>query len=391
MSETATLPPPTETTPIVTVDLPPKTLPYLSIIFVVALAIIFVLELLFGVDPPTNLLEPSVRTFLALGGLQYLLTIDQGQWWRVFTGPLLHANLLHIALNSITLVLAGAVLERVVGRWWFAAIFVVGGLGGAGGSLLINPRNLVSVGASGAIMGTFAAILVLSFRYEAPQIRTALRGRALQVLIPSLLPFLSVGAGKVDYGAHVGGALAGAAFACLLSSIMDLDRKTDVLPRFRSVAAVIATLGLTGALVGVAKVSQNPNPPPLVPAADPTRLIPDEYLPKKESDIHEASAWWFVAKYPGDPRSHYYKALFLLRKPDLAEAERELRAGLDQKMLLDKLGPAFKLTLEGSLALVLLSENRTDAAREVAAAACLDRSSTIFPKLQARGLCTGTD
>jgi rhomboid protease GluP len=244
-----------EPTHVVAIELPPKSLPFLSLIIVATLVVIFVVELLFGIDSPKKPLEPSIVTLVVLGGLQYLLTVDLGQWSRVFTGPLLHANLIHLGLNSLTLLLAGEVLERMVGRLWFGAIFVIGALGGACGSLLLNPHNLVSVGASGAIMGMFAAILVLSARYTVPQTRSALRTRALQVLVPSLLPFVTTGQSvKVDYGAHVGGAMAGALVAWVL---LNLRREADPLPRFRKIAAMIVALGLFGTLFGAVTAVSN--------------------------------------------------------------------------------------------------------------------------------------
>ena len=167
-------------------------------------------------DSPVLEFEPSIKTLIAFGGLQYLLTIDQGEWYRIFSGPLLHANLPHILGNGVALLLAGYALERAVGRLWFAALFVIGALGGACGSLLVNPHNLVTVGASGAIMGLFAAILVISVRYTNKQDRLGLQRRAINVLIPSLLPLFSAKGGRVDYAAHAGGAAAGAVAAYVL-------------------------------------------------------------------------------------------------------------------------------------------------------------------------------
>ena len=90
-----------ETTPLV--ELPPKTTPYLTFGLIGLLALIFLAELRFGIDSPTSEFEPSIRTLIAFGGLQYLLTIDQGQWYRIFSGPLLHANLSHVLFNGVAL------------------------------------------------------------------------------------------------------------------------------------------------------------------------------------------------------------------------------------------------------------------------------------------------
>src|SRR5262245_36217348 len=139
--------------------------PVLTYAMLAALFAIFACELMFGIGRWEKLLQPSILTLLAFGGLQYPLVVDLGQWYRMFSAPLLHVDAMHLLFNCYALFLAGAILESLVGRAWLAALFVVGGLGGALMSLALNPSNLVSVGASGAIMGLFAAILVLSYHY----------------------------------------------------------------------------------------------------------------------------------------------------------------------------------------------------------------------------------
>jgi rhomboid protease GluP len=361
--------------------LPVKTIPYLTLGLVATFVAIFVAELSFGIEAPTKPLEPSFKTLIALGGLQYVLTVEQAQWWRVFTAPLMHLSILHLAFNSIALLMAGEILERAVGRQWFAAIFAIGALGGACGSLLVNSHFLVSVGASGAIMALFAALFVLSFRYANEQVRRTLRGRATGVLIPSLLPLATVASvGKVDYAAHAGGAVAGGLVAWLL---LALWRDTEILPGFRWASALIVVLGVLGALTGGVEVATKYRE---FQAA--FFLIPPESLPKKDADIHEASVRWYLGKFPNDPRSHFYSATFLAGKHDLPGAEQELRTALSQEFVLNKLlNPAFKDAVQGYLALVLLEENRADEARPLAATACRNQPSAISAQLQANGLC----
>jgi len=78
----------------------------------------------------------------------------------------------------------------VIGHAWFAALFVVGALGGAAGSLAANAPNVLSVGASGAIMALLAAALVCSFIFESVQLRRRMQKVSLRFLIPSLAPAL---------------------------------------------------------------------------------------------------------------------------------------------------------------------------------------------------------
>jgi membrane associated rhomboid family serine protease len=111
-------------------------------------------------------------------------------------------------MNAFALWIAGRTLERLVGHAWFAAIYAVCALAGSIGSLELNPPGIIGVGASGAIMGLFAAMLIISMRFPKGPFRSALRSNAIYVLIPSLLPLANAlhSQTKVDYAAHAGGA-----------------------------------------------------------------------------------------------------------------------------------------------------------------------------------------
>ena len=131
--------------------------PYLTTAIIAVLCAIFAAEILFGVSAWTGMLQPSIATLLAFGGI-YQPLVMQGEWFRLFSGPLLHADALHLALNCVALYISGRILEGLVGRAWLAALFVMGAICGALFSLAFNPVNLVSVGASGAVMALFAAL-----------------------------------------------------------------------------------------------------------------------------------------------------------------------------------------------------------------------------------------
>jgi hypothetical protein len=160
----------------------------------------------------------------------------------LFTAPLLHANLVHVVCNGLALLLGGTLLERLVGRLWFFAYFAVGALGGSLMSFAIAPANQVSVGASGALMGLFAALFVGGFRLTSgTQARLRLQINSLRVLIPSLVPVLSTtSAIHIDYGAHFGGAISGALLAVVLLKTWP---KTARIPQMRTVGTVISIAG----------------------------------------------------------------------------------------------------------------------------------------------------
>jgi rhomboid protease GluP len=95
-------------------------------------------------------------------------------------------------MNGVGLLLVGRVLERLIGRVWFGAVYAVAALCGACVSMLLNPTAIVSVGASGAIMGLFTAMLVSSLHFQPGGFRSRLQRNAIWVLIPSMLPLANV-------------------------------------------------------------------------------------------------------------------------------------------------------------------------------------------------------
>ena len=71
---------------------PARVTPYLTFAMLAALIVIFAAEIVFGIGPWTKVLEPELATRVAFGGLQYPLVVDREQWYRLFSAPLLHAN-----------------------------------------------------------------------------------------------------------------------------------------------------------------------------------------------------------------------------------------------------------------------------------------------------------
>lgn len=213
--------------------------PVFTFALMALLALVYGGELVFGVDAPSSG-APSVQSLAVLGGVIGERVWQDGEWWRLATAPLLHADLAHIGFNGLALWLAGALLERLVGWRWFAAIFAVSALGGALASLWINGPDIVGVGASGGVVGLFAAAIVASFHFPVGASRSRLQVGAMQILIPSLLPVISASAGlHIDYAAHFGGAVAGGLLAALL---LRLWPNEAAVPRFGSVAATLAAL-----------------------------------------------------------------------------------------------------------------------------------------------------
>jgi rhomboid protease GluP len=345
-----------------------------------ALVAIFAAECAFRIGSLNGLLDPSIETLVAFGALDRQLVVENGEWWRLFSAPLLHGGLMHIAFNSLGLFFAGAVLENVIGRAWFGAVFAVSAVTGAFGSLWFNPPGMISVGASGAIMGLFAAAFAVSYRYgKATPMRTFLQSGSLRVLIPSLIPlFDGLFGQRIDFAAHAGGAAGGLAVGGLL---VVLWRKDFSLPPLRWFAWALGIAGVCGALFAAAQVSKG-----YENYALRSSLAPDEAIPNETSQAMLQSAN-LVADYPRDPRAHVYRAMALAKEGDRAGAENEWRAAAAEKAILSfYFKRALQNYIEANLALILAINGKKAEAEQIARPLC-EAGGEFKASLEDAGLC----
>jgi membrane associated rhomboid family serine protease len=127
--------------------------------------------------------------------------VANGEWWRLITSAFLHYGPLHLGMNMFSLYFVGSILEQVIGRWRFVLLYVVSGLSGAAGALLVTP-NSPTVGASGAIFGVLGALLILERRGH-----IATGGQVLGLIVLNLVFTFAVPG--ISIGGHVGGLIAG--------------------------------------------------------------------------------------------------------------------------------------------------------------------------------------
>ena len=163
---------------------------------------------------------------VAIYGAQFLLGVDDiaasfgmqpvaiafgGEYYRLLTSVFLHGSLLHLLFNMYVLYVLGPTMERILGHSRFALLFLVSGLGGAVASYALSAPTTLSVGASGAIFGVMGAL--------------AVAGRRLRFDITMVLVLIAINlvigfvfAAGIDWRAHVGSLVTGAAMAAVLVS-----------------------------------------------------------------------------------------------------------------------------------------------------------------------------
>jgi membrane associated rhomboid family serine protease len=104
-----------------------------------------------------SIVDISNDALINMGG-QVNFLVAQGQFWRIFTATFLHASILHIGLNMLSLFFIGPAVELFYGKWRYLLIYLVSGIVGGIASYLMLPQDVLLVGASGSIAGVFGAL-----------------------------------------------------------------------------------------------------------------------------------------------------------------------------------------------------------------------------------------
>ncbi len=133
-----------------------------------------------------------------------------GAWWQVITAAFTHVEIWHLAMNMFALFVFGPVLEGIVGRARFLAIYLVATLASSVLVLYLSSEYGSTVGASGAIFGLLGALLVV-----------ARKGRLnsswlTQNLVLGLVVTV-VGWRYISWQGHLGGLIGGALAAAIIA------------------------------------------------------------------------------------------------------------------------------------------------------------------------------
>ncbi|XP_027364250.1 RHOMBOID-like protein 2 isoform X1 [Abrus precatorius] len=152
------------------------------------------------------LLGPSSSTLTKMGALRWDNVVNKHQGWRLVTCIWLHAGIIHLLANMLSLVFIGIRLEQQFGFLRIGIIYLVSGFGGSVLSSLFI-RDHISVGASGALFGLLGAMLS-----ELITNWTIYSNKAMALLTLLVIIVINLGIGilpHVDNFAHIGGFLVG--------------------------------------------------------------------------------------------------------------------------------------------------------------------------------------
>ncbi|CAN5365459.1 rhomboid family intramembrane serine protease [soil metagenome] len=161
--------------------------------------------------------------------------IPGSEIWSFLTYGLLHADWLHLCLNSVWLLIFGTVVARVLGSARFLLIATLSTIGGGVVMVLSHWGEPVPViGASAAVSGLMAAAIPIMYAQRGVPLTLAqlLRNRRALMFIVLWLGITLLtgsqglfdsGSGRIAWEAHVGGFLVGLLTFAAVTRRMHVD------------------------------------------------------------------------------------------------------------------------------------------------------------------------
>ena len=188
------------------------------------LGIIAACVVVFGWQLASGALE-SEQSIIAAGAL-WKPDVLRGEVWRLASAAFLHGDPVHLVSNCVVLYILGMACEHAFGFGRTAIIYGVAAVTGGVMSLALTAGP--SVGASGAIFGIAAAVVVFLYRFQNVFfVRDKRIGFVLLVWAgyTILTGFLNP---QIDNFAHIGGFVGGA----VMGAVLPRRRRPDLEPAF---------------------------------------------------------------------------------------------------------------------------------------------------------------
>ena len=165
-----------------------------------------------GSQNPLAMLGPGGNTLLAFGASGAVPVFIYGRWWSFLSAGWLHAGILHLLFNMMTLRQLGPPTAEIYGPARMVIVYVVGGAVGfvfstiAG--VVMPPLPFIgagrmTIGASAPIFGLLGALMYYSRRGGSSLMRSAVMGYIMSAVVMGILM------PGIDNWAHAGGFVGG--------------------------------------------------------------------------------------------------------------------------------------------------------------------------------------
>lgn len=166
----------------------------------------------------------DTRANLRAAGIMDGAAVAHGEWWRLFTATLLHADLGHLATNAVFgFLLIGLAMGQCGTGVGLLAAFLAGA-GGNVASWLVYGEAHHGLGASGVVMGALGLLAVQSLpllKGNPKAVKLAIGG-----IVGGVMLFVLLGLNPgTDVVAHFGGFVMGLLLGLLLALVPGLAQK----------------------------------------------------------------------------------------------------------------------------------------------------------------------
>lgn len=135
-----------------------KIQPKVTIFFLILNVLVYLLMLSIT---KTNILSDFARDDLIKWGAVNTSGILNGEYFRFVIPMILHANSIHLMMNTLSLYLIGIFTEKIFGNKKFLLIYLFSGISGCIFSFGFHTNLGSSVGASGAVMGILGSLFYI--------------------------------------------------------------------------------------------------------------------------------------------------------------------------------------------------------------------------------------
>ncbi|WP_246099812.1 rhomboid family intramembrane serine protease [Tessaracoccus rhinocerotis] len=188
---------------------------------------------------------PGGESQCLAAGYTWVDGVATGSWWQLLTNAFTHSEPLHIGFNMLALWVLGPQLEKVFGRARFLAVYFASALMASTFVMWFSDPHTATVGASGAVFGLMAAILLVAYKHKG-NYQTILMWLGANVVITV------VGSSYISWQGHLGGFVGGLLTALALMYLPKERRKPWqwVLVAAVGVVALVASVVRAVALAG---------------------------------------------------------------------------------------------------------------------------------------------
>lgn len=324
--------------------------PFFTYLFMIIQGIVFLLmEMNGGSTNTATLIDFGAKSS------PYIL---QGEWWRFITPIFIHIGFIHLLMNTISLYLIGAEVERIYGNARFLLIYLFAGFSGTLASFMLSPS--LSAGASGAIFGCFGALLYFGMIYPKLFVRTMGPSIIVLIIINLIYGFSVPG---IDNAGHIGGLIGG----FLAAGVVSLPKKTLLLRQF---VLLLTTVALTYFSLQFGFSHHNS-----AALNDQTMaILAQDYLTQNETDKASEMLNDFTKKNTDAPLSHFILGSIFYDKGDNVEAKNHYEKAIKQN-------PQFHEAYYNLALVDIKLHEEAEAKKLVQKAVTLDPSNASYKKL----------